>query len=587
MSKNQLLYGLIILLVVITYAAFQDVLENGFYNYDDDVFVTANNTVQQGITAGGLEWAFTTRKASIWHPLTWISHMMDCQLFGMNPRYHHATSLLLHIGSTILLFLCFCWMTSGVWESAFVAGVFALHPLHIESVSWIAERKDVLSIFFWMLTMLSYIYYTRRPSTRRMLLVCTSLTLGLMSKPMLVTLPFIFLLLDYWPLGRLGLAEAGEKRKSREKNKNVTDRTPFARLLSEKLPLIMLILIFSVVTYVVEQKGGTTKFGENIPLGERAANAIISYLKYLGKAIWPSELSIFYPFPKDPYPVWEVSAAAALLTGISLLVFLARRRFPYHVAGWFWFLVTLIPVIGIIQIGWQSISDRYMYVPIVGLAIMAAWGFSYIFSEVLRFKRGFVIFCGAVFCLLFVGTKAQLTYWKDDISLFGHARRVTSGNWIADYNLGVAYAQKNDMGNALRYVGEAVGIEPEDIELQVGYGQLLSQTGDFEKASIHFKEAVRINPNYPGLAYSYGYALLRCARDSEAIPYFEESARVNPRDQRSRYLLGTIRVKQKKYSEAIEQFSAALKIDPSFTLSAQALENARKLLDVGSSSAPR
>ncbi len=341
-----------------TLGAFWQVLDCGFVNYDDITYVGSPH-VQSGLTVDNIKWAFKAIHCGNWHPLTSISHMLDCQIYGLNPRWHHLTNLLLHIANTVLLFLVLVRMTGLPWRSAFVAGLFAVHPLHVESVAWVAERKDVLSTFFWMLTMYAYVRYVEHPRLTSYAPVLVFLALGLMAKPMLVTLPFVLLLLDYWPLGRFA---SGKKQ-----------AWPGWRLILEKAPLYMLAAASSVVTYLVQQKGGAMISFAQASFSARAANAVLSYGKYLWKTIWPTGLAVFYPYPADPAAAWKVGGTALVLVCISALVIFAARRRPYLATGWLWYLGTLVPVIGLVQVGEQAMADRYTYIPLIGLFIMVAW----------------------------------------------------------------------------------------------------------------------------------------------------------------------------------------------------------------------
>ena len=383
-----------------TLIAFWQVNHCDFINYDDPSYVTENIHIRHGITTEAIRWAFTTDYAANWHPVTWISHMLDVELFGLKPRWHHLTNLLFHIANTLLLFFVFHRMTKTTWQSAFVAALFALHPLHVESVAWVAERKDVLSTFFWMLTMGAYIHYVEHPRFRSYLAVFTFLALGLMSKPMLVTLPFILLLLDYWPLQRfeqktptqeipaeINKPISASKREGKSSGKQtvqaiVKEEEPADRkyqwalvrpLLIEKIPLFALAALSSITTFIVQQKGGSVASLEGIAPGVRIANAFVSYIIYVRKIIWPDDLAVFYPHP-GLLPFWQILGAVFLLIAVTVTVILEAKRFPYLAVGWLWFAGTLVPVIGIVQVGSQAMADRYTYVPLIGLFIMAAWG---------------------------------------------------------------------------------------------------------------------------------------------------------------------------------------------------------------------
>jgi len=363
-------------LVLATFIAYEPMRHNGFVNYDDDVYVTENRNVNRGITAESVFWAFTNPHRSMWHPLTSLSHMLDCQLFGLVPFWHHLTSLLFHIAGTLLLFWILKRMTGAVWLSAFVAAVFALHPLNVESVAWVAERKSVLSSFFWMLTIAAYLRYAERPGIDRYLLVVLVFCLALMAKPMVVTLPFALLLLDYWPLGRFqwGRQSREESSMQSESAKVSYRNSPSWRLVVEKIPLFILSAVLSVITFIAQKSGGAVMWTDSLPLNFRIPNALVSYLTYIGKMFWPSRLAVFYPHPRGTVSIWLAVVVALLLLALSIWVIRSARSRRYLLVGWLWYLGTLVPVVGLVQAGGQARADRYMYLPMIGLLIIITWG---------------------------------------------------------------------------------------------------------------------------------------------------------------------------------------------------------------------
>jgi protein O-mannosyl-transferase len=443
-------------LVLLTLAVYLPVLTHGFIRFDDPVYVTRNPWVQAGLTWDGIAWAFTANVASNWHPLTLLSHMLDCELFGMDPLGHHLTSLLLHTASVVLLFEALRLMTGALWRSAAVAALFAIHPTHVESVAWIAERKDVLSGFFWMLTLLAWAFYVRQPSRKRYAVVALSLAAGLLSKPMVVTLPFVLLLLDVWPLGR----------KIRVK---------------EKLPLFALAAASCVVTVIAQS--GAIGMASQFPLRLRLANAVLSYVAYLGKTLVPSRLAVFYPMPTE-FPAWKVVGAALLLV---LLTVLALRAARYVTVGWLWFLGTLVPVIGIVQVGGQAMADRYTYLPTIGLFLIAVWGLPRIPVWI------------PILLALAIGTRLQLRHWQDSESLFRHAAAVTEGNFIAHLNLAQIHAERGERGPALEHFRKTLEIRPGMWQAQASLGNTLRRWGRPDKALPHLRNAVRLRPNDPRL----------------------------------------------------------------------------------------
>src|SRR5512139_1612417 len=398
-----------LVLVVITAGVYLQAGDHEFINYDDPLYVTNNPQVKAGLTGKNILWAFSTTRASNWHPLTWLSHMLDVQLFGLNPRGHHLMNVFIHCVNTVLLFLLLTKMTATPWQSLFVAALFALHPLHVESVAWVAERKDVLSGFFWLLTLLLYVRYVNSPGTVRYLLVVASFAAGLMSKPMLVSLPLVMLLLDYWPLKRLG-----------------TQASPVS-LLKEKLPFFLLSLLSALVTMHAQKAGGALKSMDVVPLAMRVENSLVSYATYIVKTVWPQDLALFYPFPLS-LALWQVLASCLLLIAVSAGVVLLRKRHPYLLTGWLWFLITLVPVIGLVQVGGQAMADRYTYIPHIGLFVMAAWAV----PELLKgMRRRRVVLAGAacvILAILTVVTWRQLGYWRDNITLYERTLSVTQNN---------------------------------------------------------------------------------------------------------------------------------------------------------------
>ncbi|NIQ87873.1 MAG: hypothetical protein GWN93_01765, partial [Deltaproteobacteria bacterium] len=401
--------------------------------------------VHKGLTRESFIWAFTTTDEANWHPLTWLSHMVDCQLYGLNPAGHHLTNVLLHSASTVLLFLILLGMTGSRWRSALVAALFALHPLHVESVAWVAERKDVLSTLFWMLTLWAYLAYTKRPERKRYLLIIVAFTLGLMAKPMLVTLPFVLLLLDYWPLKRIELGQSASGLPAANQPSTIAEK-PGAqafRLLLEKTPLFVLTAASSVVTFVVQKSEGAVGALEVYPLKIRVANALVSYVSYIIKMIWPQNLAVFYPHPGQSLPMWQAVAAGILLVLISIAVIRAGRRQPYLPVGWLWYLGTLVPVIGLVQVGAQAMADRYTYVPLIGLFIMAAWGVPELMKKWHHRRVALVVSAALVLFALMTCARLQLRHWKNSIALLSHAHAVTAKSYLVHNNLGSAL---NELG---------------------------------------------------------------------------------------------------------------------------------------------
>ena len=504
-----------LLLVVLTVIVYGRVRYYEFINYDDILYVTENRQVQGGLTVSGIVWAFTTFHASNWHPLTWVSHMVDVELFGLHPGGAHVVNLLFHLADTVLLFLVFVRMTGALWKSAFVAALFAVHPLHVESVAWIAERKDVLSAFFWMLVLWFYVSYVRKPSTSGYLAVVGLFVLGLMSKPMLVTLPFVLLLLDFWPLGRMKAKGAA---------------VPLVR---EKIPLFVLSAVSCGVTLFAQKKAVLSL--EAISASVRMANAAVSYAAYIGKTIWPRDLAVFYPHPGMP-GFWRVVIAVLVLAGVTLAAARWCRRRPYLIVGWLWYLGTLVPVIGFVQVGSQAMADRYTYVPLVGLFVMIAWGVGEA-AERFRLKLPAALAAASVTVVLMACTLQQVGYWKDSTSLFDRALKVTLHTDVIHNQLAIALEKQGKYGEAERQYEESLRINPGYAEAHFNMGNLLAGRGRVEKAEKHYRQAVKSKPDYAEAWYNLGVALLCERKYGESVTCFREALRIRPEYEEARHNL--------------------------------------------------
>jgi hypothetical protein len=512
----------LMVLVMLTAAVYLRVGSHEFLNYDDDVYVTANPHVAEGITGPNIVWAFTTLQVSNWHPVTWLSHMADAQLYGLNPRGHHLTSVLIHTVSALLLFLLLFHLTNSPWQSTFVAALFALHPMHVESVAWVAERKDVLSALFWFLTLLAYAEYVAKRKPALYLLALVFFVLGLMSKPMLVTLPVIMLMMDFWPLNRFR-PEGLEPGRS----PSTGGASKLKDLLKEKIPFFVCSLVSAAVTIYAQRHGGAIRSLDDIPFALRIGNAVIAYVKYIIKTVWPHDLAILYPFPAT-IPSWQVICSLLVLLLVSAATVRAGRNYPYLAVGWLWFLVTLVPVIGLIQVGGQSMADRYSYIPQIGLFIMAAWGVPVLFNGTRHRQVILALLAGAAIIASTVSTWHQLGYWRDSISLFRHALQVTTGNSIAHNNLGNALTQKGEPDAAIREYLEALTINPNYFEAHNNLGVALLKNGNMGAAIQEFREAVRINPDYFRAHNNLGMALANIGNLDAAIQEFREALRINP-----------------------------------------------------------
>jgi tetratricopeptide (TPR) repeat protein len=541
------------ILITATAAVYAPVRQFGFV-WDDPDYVTENVHVGQGLTWQGVQWALTSTDAANWHPVTWLSHMLDVQLYGMNAGPQHVTNLVLHILNALLLFGLLYRMTGAWGRSTFVAGLFALHPLHVESVAWIAERKDVLSTLFWMLTMWAYVGYARRPGLRRYLPVVLWFGLGLMAKPMLVTLPFVLLLVDFWPLQRM---EPGG----------------LARLVKEKLPLFAMAAISSVVTVVAQRQGGAVAGLWRVPLGVRLLNAPASYLAYIGKMLWPVRLAAFYPLDAAT-PVLQALLGALLLTGTTLLAIRAGRRHGYFLTGWLWYLGTLVPVIGLAQVGGQSMADRYTYVPLIGLFVIIAWGAPELAG---RWRYGRAALAGAAACVLLACAalaRAQAGYWSDGVTLWQHALEVTEHNYAAHANLGGILLKQGKTDEAIAHFVAAQRIKPDLAEAQADLGMAYLSQGKFDEAAQRFAAALRIDPNYAEAHATLGNALARQGKVEEAIGEYKEALRLRPAYAEAYNDLGVALGLEGKLYDAGRQFAEAIRINPGFAEAHDNLGNA-------------
>ena len=573
MDRRHSAFIVVLFLTITTVAVFWQVRNHEFVILDDDKYVTENSHVLAGLTWEGIIWAFTTTHANFWHPLTWVSHMLDCQFYGLDPGGHHLTNLLIHIANTMLLFLVLERMTGAIWPSAFVAAMFALHPLHVESVAWVAERKDVLSTFFCVLTMGTYVRYVERPRVSRYILVLILFALGLMAKPMLVTLPFVLLLLDYWPLSRFQFGKSSHdiREQAQESGRHNSQRSSFFRLVLEKLPFFALAAVSCIIAFLAQEHGGALRALSLFPIEIRIANAVVSYASYIGKTIWPLHLAVFYPHP-GTLPMWQIAGACLLLVCISVTVIRAAHRAPYLTIGWLWYLGTLVPVIGLVQVGDHAMADRYTYVPLIGLFIMIAWGSCNIFKGWRYRKIVLAISTGILLCASVISTGFQLRHWQNSTTLFEHALDVTANNSMAHTNLGVVLAGRGKLDKAIAHYSEALGIKPDLLEARINMGAALAAQGKLDEAIAHYSNALLIKPDFAGAHYNLGNALSAQGKITAAIAHFQEALRIEPNDAEGHNNLGITLAKQGKTEEAITHFQEALRIEPDYTLARHNLE---------------
>ena len=531
MTQGRIRTTIAIVLAAVTVLIYLPVLHNGFVNYDDPDYITNNAHVKAGLTWPGIVWAFQSSEASNWHPLTWISHMIDCGLFGVNPAGHHLVNVLFHSANAVLLYFLLCRLSGARWRSAFVAALFAWHPLHVESVAWASERKDVLSAFFWMLTLLAYAGYARRvtrdeclvtgtaavasPVTRHASLVYVLalffFACGLMSKPMVVTLPFVMLLLDFWPLRRISNFKL-----------QISD---LFRLLLEKLPFFAMTIASCIITRMV-QNGALWSSG-SLTLHFRMANALMSCVRYIAKLFWPADLALIYPYPHY-WPLAEVIAVGLLLAICSALAILWARRFPYLAVGWFWYLGTLVPAIGLVQAGIQSMADRYTYLPSIGLFIVVVWGL----NDLLNFHPQKIKIAAAagslaLVCCLAV-TSIQLTYWRNSVALFWHTVQVTTDNYAAENCLGTAFENIGKKDEAAKLYAESVRVEPDYPLGQFNLGMILLEQGRAEEASNHLAMAAELAPRDAVMQFDFGMFLLQHGNPTGAAVHFKAALAAKP-----------------------------------------------------------
>ena len=591
--------GVCIFLAAMVWVVFGQTLGHQFVNYDDNLYVYENPEVTRGLTLQGIIWAFTHVRCSNWHPLTWISHMLDCQLYGLNPGGHHFTNILLHAATAILLFLVMRRMTGFLWRSAFVAAVFAIHPLRVESVAWVAERKDVLSGMFFMLTLWAYVRYVQGVTVGRVTrgkwqvagteaatepirscftflvsgfywLTLLLFALGLMSKPMLVTLPLVLLLLDYWPLGRV----AGDPGQGTGEIdcKYSTPNPRLSTLVFEKLPLFGLAAASCVAT-VFAQTTALQPF-ENISLALRFGNASISCVAYLGQMFWPTGLAVLYPFPGTGVAVSAVVLSVVLLVGITGGVIVLRRRCPCLLTGWLWYLIMLLPVIGIVQVGAQARADRYTYLPQIGLYLLLTWAAAEL-SAGWRYRRlvlgGFstVILAALMFC-----ARSQAAYWRNSESLWTRALACTSDNCIGHYNYGITVLKLGRVDEAITNFQQALRIKPNYWEAHNNLGSALLQKGWVDEAIDQYQVALQINPDCEEACYSLGNALLQKGRVDEAVVQYEKALQINPDDADACYGLGNALLQKGQVDEAIAQYQKSLHLNPAAADSSYNLANA-------------
>ncbi|MCJ7729085.1 MAG: tetratricopeptide repeat protein [Sedimentisphaerales bacterium] len=573
-NKKQILF-ITASLVVTTLIAYEPMRHNGFVSYDDTTYITGNPNVNEGITRQSVIWAFTKQHAANWHPLTWLSHTMDCQLFGLNPFWHHLVSLIFHTTNALLLFWIFTKITGAIWPSAFVAAVFALHPLQVESVAWAAERKTVLSGLFWLLTRAIYIWYTKRPGIGRYILLFLVYGLCIMTKPSVVTLPLVLLLLDYWPIERF-------------------DKHPQAHLFIEKIPLLGLSAILSVMTVIAQKSGGfVIATLDVLPLVYRIANMFLSYIRYIGKIIWPSGLAIGYPYPHVDFSNIIPIVCLLIFVAITILSIYTLRRKKYMAVGWLWFVGTLVPMIGLVQVSIQAMADRYMYLSMVGLLIIIAWSVKDIIAKWPNLKVVACVSATVILLSMLILTRMQVRHWQNTIELYGHALKATSNSFVAEFGYGCEMFKSGRLAEAELHLGNAVRIDPANLDARRNLGVVLMtqgkldeaidcfneilknnnslrvhyylatalcKKGNFDEAIKHLSTVITLDPKHPDAHNKMGIALLATGKPNEAIEYFNEAIRETPNQAEIYENLGQAYKQLGRYKPAVQNLTKAVKL---------------------------
>jgi tetratricopeptide (TPR) repeat protein len=557
-------------LALSTLAVYWQVHDYDFVNFDDPDYVRKNPNVQSGITLDSIKWAFTTGHAANWHPLTWLSHMLDCQLFGTNPGGHHLTNLLLHIANTLLLFAVLKRMTGALWRSAFVAALFALHPCHVESVAWISERKDVLSTLFWMLTMAAYVRYVNRPHISNYLLTLLTFALGLMAKPMLVTLPFVLLLLDYWPLGRLQnrlTVEHAPQPRARMSGDLLPKRT-FYQLVLEKIPFLVVTAASSIITFIVQRKIGAVATTRQYPFISRIVNTFASYLMYIRKLFWPSRLAMFYPYPAKTDLMLQAAIAIPVLLLISLAVVYLMRSRRYLLTGWLWYLGTLVPVIGLVQVGDQAYADRYTYISLTGLFIIIAWAVPELVAK-WRLRRIVLVACATVLLLaLAFAAYFQQSYWRNTITLCEHAIDVTQDNYKAHFSMMAQLLDQDRVEDTIAHGREAVRIKPNYEKALAGLAAALTRQGKTEEAVMYYTKALLLNPD-----------LVLCANNLAMILATHKDAKFHNPKEAVRLAQRACELTNYEVPAVLDTLAAAYAADGRFSEAVEIAEKAFQLAD--------
>jgi len=538
-------------LAVMTFASYAQVIGHQFITLDDPTYIQGNSMVNRGLTRAGIAWAFTTFYAANWHPLTWISHMIDCQLFGTNAGRHLLVNALIHVANTLLVFWFLLRATHARWPSALIAALFALHPLHVESVAWASERKDTLSTLFGLLSLIAYVRYAEAPSRKRYTWIAVTLGLGLLAKPMLVTWPFVMLLIDYWPLRRFRAASSARR------SEVATELWP---LLREKLPLFVLAAASAIMTLIAQSREGAVRTLAHDPIALRLSNALVSYAKYLLLTFWPNDLAIYYPFAG--IPAWQIIGAAFLLIGTTAFCLSQRKIRPYLIVGWLWFLGTLVPVIGLVQVGGQIMADRYFYIPSIGLFIAVVFGLADITRSLRVAPSLSAAIAGIVLLVLATLTNTQIRRWHDSFTLFEYTLAVTPPNLRIEHNLGVALGVSDRYDEAAAHFEKALQIDPNFYDGLVVMGVTRAHQGRLPEAVEYFQAAIRSQPDMPKAHVQLAHALWTQTRDQDALEEMRRASQLAPKDADIQADLGLALGLAGRIPEAIEQLHGALRLNP-------------------------
>jgi protein O-mannosyl-transferase len=564
-----------IFLLVSTISVYSQVQDHEFINYDDDIYVTENSIVQAGFTNENIMQVFTKSHFGMWIPITSLSYILDYELYKLNSKGYLLTNLFFHIANSLLLFLILFRITGAIWQSAFVAVMFAFHPLNVESVAWVTQRKNVLSTLFWLLTMWAYINYATKPTVKRYGLIFLFFTLGLMSKPMLVTLPFVLLLLDYWPLRRwkFGQRKGGEKVFYKHKHDRGSE---VFQLVLEKIPLFLLAMGLIIVTVLSNNRAFGLQPLDELPLQARVANAMVSYLEYLKKMMWPSDLSILYAHPGNALPVWKGILCGMALVSITIISIRLIRKAPYFAVGWFWYLGTLVPAIGLLKIGPHAMADRYAYISLIGVFIIVAWGVPEFISKWRYKKKILSIAAGIIMMALLITTWEQVSHWKSSITIFQHTIRVTDKVYpnfsIAHNNLGIALFAEQKNEEAISNFRIAIKLKPADSKPHHNLGLALFAEQKNEEAISQYKMAIKLKPNFTSAHYNLGKALFAVNETEKAIFHYKMAIKLQPNLSDVHYNLGYALVQKGDMKEAVHHFRENLKLRPDLVAARDSLE---------------